>query len=268
MPHLIARDVWVELNGVDLSDHVRRAAWTERVETREVTGISDQYRAFAAGPKHGEAVIEWLADYHPAAVYRTLHPLLGKTARLEMQPHGGAHSASNPRHAASVLVTEVPVVSAALGQLSTLRTTWPLSGPVEAVPSPYWSAEMTVGAAGSLRGWRKPDPPHDGYGSLTSAVIAGDTVPGFTPTVGNTDIELTRIVYSNAITSPTPNFDFYLVSNDDADALHGHWLVAGPIVVHLDPSPGSNEFYRARVTDPGWSAGDIVNVELWNDDPR
>ena len=266
MPHLVARDVWVELNGVDLSDHVRRATWTERVEARETTGISDKWRSFAAGPKHGEAVIEWLADYHPHAVYRTLHPLLGQTARLEMQPHGGAHSASNPRHAADVLVTDVPVINAAYGQLSTIRTTWPLAGPVTAVPAPYFSAEMTVGAAGSLRGWRKHD--LSGYGSITADTIPGDDVPGFTPTAANMDIELLRIVYSQAIDPPTANFDFYLVSNADADALHGHWLVVGSVVVHLDPSPGSDDFYRARVTDPGWSVGDLVKVELWNDDPR
>ena len=85
----------------------------------------------------------------------------------------------------------------------------------------------------------------------------------FTPSAANRNIDLRRLTYNLA----TGNLDFYLVNNVDAQALHGHYLVAGRAVMHLDPSPGSDEFYRQVVPNPTWVNNQRVTVQLWNEDP-
>ena len=113
-------------------------------------------------------------DYHPDTVYRTLYPLIGKTVRCQLQPFGGAFSATRPRHQFDVLITEVPALNAAYGQLSTFQTAWPVSGDINVVPSPYFEAEMTVGVAGSARGFN-----YDGSSdSFTYGKIVSDQFTG------------------------------------------------------------------------------------------
>ena len=277
MPHFdVATAMYFDINGVHLHDHIRSARLSHSVEQRETTGISDKHRSFTAGPSTGQLQVEWIADYHPHSVYRTLYPLLGKTARVQVNPgtpSSLAFTASTPRHRFDVLVTSLPSIDARFGRLSTFTTSWPITGPVVVIPSPYFEAVMTVGAAGSIRGFREG---LSGYGSLDPDSAPGEDVPGFTPVQGvNENIDIQRIAYTGGVAPPTANFNFYLVNNADALAVHGHWLVVGPIVLHLDPAPGSDQFYRGRAVDnlggeinPGWSVGQKVNVELWNGDPR
>ena len=84
-------------------------------------------------------------DYHANTVYRTLYPLVGKKVRVQLQPFGGNFSASRPRHIFDVLITQVPAMNAAYGQLSTFQTLWPVTGDIDVVPRPYFEGEMTVG---------------------------------------------------------------------------------------------------------------------------
>ena len=65
----------------------------------------------------------------------------------------------------------------------------------------------------------------------------------------------------------TGNLDLYLANNADALGLFGHYLVAGSAVMWLNPSPGSNEFYRAQVPNPNWANNLRVTVQLWNENP-
>jgi hypothetical protein len=47
-----------------------------------------------------------------------------------MTPTSGSLSATNPKHSASALVTELPIIDGSVSDLATVSVTWPLSGAV------------------------------------------------------------------------------------------------------------------------------------------
>ena len=54
---------------------------------------------------------------------------------VEMTPTSGALAATNPKHSASALVTELPIIDGGVADLATISVTWPLSGPVTVTTS-------------------------------------------------------------------------------------------------------------------------------------
>ena len=263
MPHFTSFDAWVELDDIDLGGDVISVSWDEDTGEREQTGLHDTHRRFTGDMPSGTVTIEWLANYHTGGVYRTLEPLYGKRARLRVRPHGPVESADNPTYSADVLVSRLPRVSAAIGELSTFRTTLRLSGPTTTTPEAIWRAEMVVGQQGvGVRGFR--DRASIEFGSLTPTVVPADVIPGH-----SSDVTITQITWNG-----TTELRVYFVNATQADAMHGLYLVANPLSMHLDPSPGTDEWYASTsfpdgtsYPQPGWGTGNRVRIELWNANP-
>ena len=274
MPHGIHRDIFLEVHGVNLSRFVRAARLVSTTEQRETTGIGAKHRTFVSGPTFSQLEVEWMMDYHPDTVYRTLYPQIGKIVRVQLQPFGGNLSATRPRHQFNVLLTEVPALSAAYGQLSTFQTAWPVSGDIGVTPRPYFRGDMRVGVAGGNTFGFVFDSTSDSftYGRIVNLDdpnqaaphVQGTEVPGFTPVPGvNVNIDLRQLTYNTT----TGEMSFYLGSNADAAALIDHWLVAGPVVQRLRSDLLSTQFFRFPATNPTWVNGLRVTVELWNANP-
>lgn len=257
----VAQDCAVTVNGVDLSSFVRSVAFTERVESYDITGVGDSSRVRASGIRDGEVTIEWLVDYSPAQLYRTIHALLSETTTVTVSPRSGPPSPGNPRHHVDVLVTEVPVLNAVYGVLSTMTTTWPFVS-VPTVDEAYWVTTMTVGANHSVglgfnAGGVTP------YGSLADSTVSvparltSDTADNYSQTITAIILDLT--VFDD-------NFEVWWANNTQARRVEGWWLEAGSAAIHMTPAP-SGVSYRGTVKNPGWSAGDTVTVSLWDIDP-
>ena len=263
MPHLYGENMHVEIDDIVVSRSVKAVRWEETVTERERTGLQDRHRRWGSRLFDGEVTVEWLADYHTGGIYRTIQPLLGKTVRMKVRPHGPVESADNPTHAADVHISSLPLMDVAIGELSTFHTTWRLSGPVTRTPAPIWQAEMVVGQAGaSVRGFKSRE--SITFGTLTPAVIPADVIPGY-----DQDATVTQITWNG-----TTELRIYFTNNAQADALHGLYLVANPLSMHLDPSPGTDEWYASTTfpdgdayPQPGWGTGDRVRIELWNANP-
>ena len=269
-------NIGLEVDGVDLSSSVRAVQLTEFVEERGQIGVTGKWQTFIGGPRGGQLEVEWKADYDHLGVYRTLRPLIGKVARVRIWPYGGTPTASSPAHEFDVLISNLPDINGAFGQLSTIQTSWPVSGPIISRPGPYWDTTMTVGSnvfGGSvLFGFQ------DGvFGKLGSDII----VPGpegptnFTTALGQVHIDITRIHFTrpNVGDPPVDAFEVRFNNHDDATLIRGDFLVAGEVILPLSPAPSPGiEYYRSSatspVTDPGWQVGDEVRVEFWNGDPR
>ena len=131
----MGNDASVTINSVDLSDHVAQISFTETSAELDSTAMGDSNVTRIGGLKDGSATIEFHADFAASEVYATLNPLLGTTTTVLVVPTSGAVSATNPSKSVSCLVTEVPFVDHAVGDLATVSVTCPFSGAVTTATS-------------------------------------------------------------------------------------------------------------------------------------
>ncbi|MBT5255272.1 MAG: radical SAM protein [Euryarchaeota archaeon] len=130
MAEYMGNDASVTINSVDLSDHVAQISFTETSAELESTAMGDSNVTRIGGLKDGSVTIEFHADFAASEVYATINPLLGTTTTVLVQPVSGSVSATNPSKSVSALVTDVPFVDHAVGDLATVSVTWPFSGAV------------------------------------------------------------------------------------------------------------------------------------------
>lgn len=130
MAVFLQNDVQVTVNAVDLTDHVASVTWTESAAELETTAMGDSNVTRIGGLKDGSVSIEFHQDFGASSVYATLYPLLGTTTTVELTPTSGSLSATNPKHSASALVVELPILDGSVSDLATVSVTWPLSGAV------------------------------------------------------------------------------------------------------------------------------------------
>ena len=126
----MGNDASVTINSVDLSDHVAQVSFTETSAELESTAMGDSNVTRIGGLKDGSVTIEFHADFAASEVYATINPLLGTTTTVLVVPVSGSVSATNPSKSVSALVTDVPFVDHAVGDLATVSVTWPFSGAV------------------------------------------------------------------------------------------------------------------------------------------
>lgn len=135
MAVFLQNDVQVTINSVDLTDHVASVTWTETAAELETTAMGDSNVTRIGGLKDGSISVEFHQDFAASSVYATLYTLLGTTTTVEITPVSGALSATNPKHSAAALVTELPFIDGAVSDLATISVTWPLAGPVTVTTS-------------------------------------------------------------------------------------------------------------------------------------
>ena len=126
----MGNDASVTINSVDLSDHVAQISFIETSAELESTAMGDSNVTRIGGLKDGSVTVEFHADFAASEVYATINPLLGTTTTVLVVPTSGAVSATNPSKSVSALVTDVPFVDHAVGDLATVSVTWPFSGAV------------------------------------------------------------------------------------------------------------------------------------------
>ena len=136
MAVFLQNDVQVTVNSVDLTDHVASITWTETADELETTAMGDANRTRIGGLKDGSVSIEFHQDFGASSVYATLYSLLGTTTTVTMTPTSASVSATNPKHSASALVTELPIIDGSVSDLATVSVTWPLSGAVTVSTAP------------------------------------------------------------------------------------------------------------------------------------
>ena len=130
MAVFLQNDVQLVVNSVDLTDHVASVTWSESSDELETTAMGDSNRTRIGGLKDGSVSIEFHQDFGASSVYATLYPLLGTVTTVEMTPTSAAVATDNPKHSASALVVELPIIDGSVSDLATVSVTWPLSGAV------------------------------------------------------------------------------------------------------------------------------------------
>ncbi len=131
----MGNDASVTINSVDLSDHIAQISFSESAAELDTTAMGDANVTRIGGLKDGSVTIEFHSDFASSEVYATLNPLLGTTTTVLVLPTTDPVAATNPSKSVSCLVTEVPFVDHAVGDLATISVTWPFSGVVTTATS-------------------------------------------------------------------------------------------------------------------------------------
>ena len=129
MPYM-NNDLKVTVNSVDISSFVTSGSWTEQYDELETTAMGDGRRTMIAGLGSGSISLELHQSFAASETYANLEALLGTVTTVTFTPTSASAAATNPEKSVSVLVTELPFVDGAVGDLSTISVTWPMTGDV------------------------------------------------------------------------------------------------------------------------------------------
>jgi hypothetical protein len=119
----------VTLGGADISQYVASVTLTTSVSEVETTSFGVGAVQRVGGLQDNSVTLEIHQDY--SAIEGLVFPLIGGTTSLVVKPNGTAVGTANPSYTTnSVLITEWTPVNGAVGELSTISVTWPISGTV------------------------------------------------------------------------------------------------------------------------------------------
>jgi hypothetical protein len=105
---------------VDITDQVSAATLTVTAEALEDTAFGQTSRTMTAGLFSNSLTLTVYASYAASESYAVLAPLLGTKCTIKVNPTSAADSATNPGFILTdTYLASIPVVNAALGELST-----------------------------------------------------------------------------------------------------------------------------------------------------
>ena len=100
MAKQILRDAYIQVNGVDLSDHCSSITVETSAEEVDLTAFGDSgYREFGQGFKDATITATFFQDYASANVHATLQPLYdtGGTFAVHVKSSNDTTTSTNPR---------------------------------------------------------------------------------------------------------------------------------------------------------------------------
>ncbi len=131
MAVFMQNDVQVTVNAVDLTDHVVSVSgFNETAADLTTTSMGDSNVTRIGGLKDASVGITFHNDFAASSVYATLSALLGTAVTVAVTPTSGSLSATNPKKSGSALVTELPFIDGAVGDLAEVSVSWPISGAI------------------------------------------------------------------------------------------------------------------------------------------
>ncbi len=123
MAKLVLKNAWVEINGVDLSDHVATTGVNMQNQLQEVTAMGDGGVMRAVGLRDDSFEFTLRQDFAASEVDATLWPLFdgGSAFVVAVAADGTAITSTNPKYSGTVLLESYPPLSGNIG--NTLDTT-------------------------------------------------------------------------------------------------------------------------------------------------
>ena len=110
----------VTVNSVSLTDQCTAATFTHRFDQLENTTFGKTNRSFQAGLNNSEVTLTLFQSYAASETYQTLAALVGTTTTVTVADV----SAGEVFTLTGAYLTEMPVINATLGELSTIDITF------------------------------------------------------------------------------------------------------------------------------------------------
>lgn len=143
MAKRVLKDAYIQVNGVDLSDHCSSVTVASEAEQVDVTAFTTAgYRQTLTGFKTAEITATFFQDYDAASVHQTLQPLYdaGGTFTVNVKASQTTTSSTNPRITlGTATLNSYSPLAGAVGEASTMDVTFTNAG----------TAGITYGTTGS-----------------------------------------------------------------------------------------------------------------------
>ena len=130
MAKLVLTNPSVTVAGIDLSQWITNVVLETKYDILDTTTFGSGSKTRVAGLADNSVQIDWIQDFASSSVEATIYPLLGTAAAVVIQPVAGSASTSNPKFTVSALISEWTPLNGGIGQLSTAKTSWPVSGAI------------------------------------------------------------------------------------------------------------------------------------------
>jgi len=119
MPHFVFTDAKVEVNSIDLSDHVREVGLNLDGDVPDATVMGKTTKVKLNGLKDWSVTLKFAQDFAAGEVDATLFPLWGSTAfPVTVRPDNAARSATNPEYSGNCLLSNYQPLSGSVGDLA------------------------------------------------------------------------------------------------------------------------------------------------------
>lgn len=127
MAKLVLRDCFIEIDGVDFSDHVSSVEVSLKKAGVDTTNFSGGGKEQVAGLKDDEFDINFQQDFDAASVDAKLYPLYDQEEEfvVKVRPSAGAVSPTNPEYTATCILLEYQPLSGKVGDLSETKVKFP-----------------------------------------------------------------------------------------------------------------------------------------------
>lgn len=124
----IGYQYFVQVNGVNLSNRVREATYSDQTDQIEAAASGDLAHVRLPGLSAASLRVKFIQDYAIGSVYRTLHPLVNSTFPVVYRKDGTAVTGpTNPQLTMTVMMEGFDAVSGSVGQLMELDVTFSLA---------------------------------------------------------------------------------------------------------------------------------------------
>jgi hypothetical protein len=135
MSALVLTNGYVAIGGVDISEFVTGISTSTSYDIFETTQMDDVSKKYVPGLAENKVSLEFIQDFDPTdglekIINDHVSSLLGTLQSMEIRPVNAGVSSSNPKYTFTVVVSEWTSINAGIGDLSTVRITWPISGSI------------------------------------------------------------------------------------------------------------------------------------------
>jgi hypothetical protein len=133
MAALVLTNASVVINGINLSEFITSIAISTSEDVVDTTGMgSAGARTRVSGLADNSVTIEFNQDFAAGGPEVSINAvgssLVGTNTTIVVKPTSAAVGATNPSYSFSAVVSEWQPLSGAVGELSSISTTWPISG--------------------------------------------------------------------------------------------------------------------------------------------
>lgn len=133
MAALVLTNASVVINGINLSEFITSIAISTSKDVVDTTGMgSAGARTRVSGLADNSVTIEFNQDFAAGGPEVSINAvgssLVGTNTTIVVKPTSAAVGATNPSYTFSAVVAEWQPLSGAVGELSSISTTWPISG--------------------------------------------------------------------------------------------------------------------------------------------
>jgi len=133
MARIVLTDASVVINGVNLSEFITSVSLSTSEDVVDTTGMgSAGARTRVSGLADNSVTFEFNQDFAALGPEVSINAvgssLVGTVTTCVVKPTSAAVSVTNPSYTFSAVVSEWQALSGAVGELSSISTSWPISG--------------------------------------------------------------------------------------------------------------------------------------------